>query len=372
MQNFMENIEQWQPKRLSSLVTMAKAHYAISNVSPDNRSYTTDDIRTFLDFNQSMSLANSFYTFSKDLNFTFVFSNFIEVLKKTIIGKDIIAVVPCNENHFICITVSDVFGLLIEQSQDNPTIALLYVYCKNNSESQIDECSYEWQWKYAVNNFLFETFSVSILESAKEFIRKENPTDISEKVMLYAQYDSDMDTAYYELYVNDELILGMNYTLLNFPQVLKFYELLENICLAEYSKDPQKIYSIFCSTLINFDLMPGDVGEVAIASYDPDGEPNNNIVSSVDYIEGILICIRFTDDEGAHWYFDQNMWEYKNDELLIKSNKSSFNITTNIVIPNDDTLEEKISGLPNGYLSSATIGRIFNLATIKYIPMYFH
>ena len=77
------------------------------------------------------------------------------------------------------------------------------------------------------------------------------------------------------------------------------------------------------------------------------------------------------EDENGHWCFGEKVWEYKNDELLIKFGKNKFEIHFKLVLPNNKQLEEKIADLPNGYLSSGTIERVFKLATIKYMPKYF-
>ena len=376
MENIMDNVELWKPARLSSLITMAKAHYAMSTIDQNDhiyKDYTTDDVRMFLDFSQAIEMANSFSDFSKEFDFTITFNNFIEVLKQTIIGENIIAVVTCNQdNHYICVTTSNVFGLLIKHySVASKKRAVIYIYCQDCSTSVIGGSTYEAQWTYNVNNFLHENFTISLIHSQKEFI-KLNRRNVYETAYLDGDYDSDKDSIFYHLYVNNTLFLVVRHSRFDFDEASKFYEIMENIYLAEYSnRNAEKLYSIFCTRLACFDLLPGDIGEISVCYYDP--RTNDYAYSSVDYTQGNLVCIEFPDDEveNGHWFFGADVWEYKNDELFIKSGKTKFEINFRLVLPNNKHLEEKIAGLPNGYLSPGTIDYIFRLATIKYMPKYF-
>ena len=376
MENIMENVEQWKPERLSSLIAMAKAHYAVSTIDQNDhvyKTYTTNDIRLFLDFNQAVEMANSFSAFSKEFDLAISFNNFIDVLKQTVIGENIIAVVPCNQdNHYICITTSDVFGILIKRSGIVSKTAVIFIYCQNCSTSIIGGTTYEAQWTYSVENFLSENFVVGLDDSRKKYIKAKKGHTVYETAYLHGDYTSKNGIVYYQLYVDDGLFLDIAHDYFNFDEASKFYEIMENVYLAEYSsRNAEKLYSIFCTRLACFDLLPGDIGEISICFHDP--RTNDYSYSSVDYTEGNLVCIEFPDDEdeNGHWCFGEKVWEYKNDELLIKFGKNKFEINFKLVLPNNKQLEEKIADLPNGYLSSGTIERVFKLATIKYMPKYF-
>lgn len=396
MEHIMQDIPFWEPMYLDCLKASAKAHHDHVLNSRSNKNYTILDIRNFLNNGHVKEFDKAFtIMFDKD-NFYHSFIHLVETLAKTIIGKSILIVIPCDMSHCICVSKDNIYGIEFHKSVKCETTAFMTVYCQNHLSNINNGTSYfEGQWTYRVDNFLSSNFEVYLSETTKEISRgplyifrtkddsymNNSITDCT-AIRLHAVYDSD--DANYKFFVNDVKFAELEYSFKDFSESFEHFEYIENLCLFKKFKDANCLYSIFCEGLTHFGVKPNKLSLITAVTYNTnyctfdedfdEDECYNYIESAVAYDSGTLKAVQFNDESGNHWRIQSDYWSFCNDSIEVISYDGDIEIYTSTIIEdsdNDDVLKRNLLCTSTQKMFINFVFNVIKTAKTVYLPKYF-
>lgn len=402
MEHIMQSISFWEPLYLMGLQTSANDHYDYL-LKNREKEYDAMDMYYFLSPEQVRLIDRDFFNilFGRS-DFFQVFTNLVEVLKNTVIGNDILAIVPCDIPCFICVTKDNVYGVYFQKdvpASFEPRISLT-VYCDNYVSNTEHTFAYEGQWKYQVDKFLYNDFEICLTEVKKETsigpihifgpkidgnvtVGYFNKT-IGERTTIFVNAVYDDENANYKIFANDVKFAELEYTFKDFSKNFASFEYIEDLCLIKRFKDADELYSIFCDGLAHFDVTKNEIKFVSAALYNTnyctfdedfdEDECYNYINSAVTYEYGKLKAIQFNDDNGGHWCIQKDYWSFCNDSIEVTSYDGEIEYYISKIIEDsddDNTLKRNISCSYTKKMIDNFIFNIVKTAKTVHIPKYF-
>jgi len=361
----MNGVENWNHLFLNGLCAAVKSHF--DSIVCRGIIYEERNIEGFLNEVEREKFEKAIKLISTGTNFPDTFAGFVDVLKETNVDGKILAIVPCDFSHFICVTTGNYYGIEIHPTTNSST-ALMKVYCESTKKSY--ELSNASLWEYHVDkekvNDYRSRFKVNLAGSQKEIVYPEN------KVNLYCRYDEYEATILRR--VDSRCNVKVSFNCTSFIQNKFLIEAIELCYLTESFGSSEQALSRLATILANYNISINSL-EFARGSIYQDIDDKSTTISSIAFQNGEKITVKFLEN-GASWTISKNGdWTYcKGDSLVITHQGNAYNLSSKASFVTYDDLEKYFSSgteISNNFMMYNKVIEIIEKAEKYYIPKIF-
>ena len=363
MDHVMMDVEEWNPLYLQG-ITFAARDY-MNEIRSRGFNYGNKDIKRFLNEIEAAKARKALDYVSNGHNFPKKFGEFVDLIRLSNIDGEIVAVIPLDYTHFVCITTDNSYGVEMHSSPNGRNVHMS-VYCPAIRAVVNTEFEYEVQWEYAVINDQEEgRYYLEILHADKDTF------DSNCNMHVHSIYADDKVEI--KRCVNDKLTMKMEVWLKNdLRNKANIIDSVETIFLRQNFTDAEYAYSVFCSELISHKISLTKIKEIHISIYDIFSD-EDKVISLVHYENGERKVIQFDDSDGT-WWITKTDWRFSDSNMTINSARGLITINIDISLPDSDDVNEDIHQLPfiaSDFILPDYISGIVDKLKNTYYPKYF-